>query len=672
MRNQKGMTLVEILVAMGLMVMVAFCFTPFMLSSLQNVQVAGQQRETLYEQKGDIEEQIAEGIDYTAPDDSFTGVLVNFKQGAVTEQSSAEGIFLTSVGEMLTSFIARDEASLTLSPGSVVENSPNTVTIEITCDFVAFTDASKFSLVESDGTTGTAVPWVTFSIDASNDHRAVMRAAVGGYRFDMSKTYLVCYDTLKAPLTVTPSSLVAVGSNGAYYVYTADKVWKKGSGTNSSSSTGRLGDQKLNDIVWTGTQYLAVGEKGSWYYTQDGAGWQYDNIGSEATLNHLSNNEATVYVSGTVEKGWLLKYQAPYQIRLTDLSSPRLGKDVDSESETWFGYGEAGTIAWFNNIQKDMWGTYSTWYNNVRVGNVDLFDRGNHLGDMDFNGYTSIGVETRPEVLAVSNTYGKIYNTLDGVTWNNNGDRKQDASAVINPDKPAAYIHTYYYKDDNAESGWSELSFSLPADNIENAQPLAIVAEADGTYSITYNNQKYILREDAESTVTLETYYKNSVITIGNVLNSAAFGSTETGDRWVVGGNAAFEETDTYTKNMEKKAYKINATGAAPLWEKTSDQSLTAEPDNPGTGTVEDQNVKILWREGDNYQDGIWHIAEVPSECTTINDIEFIGGKFYAVGDDGWIMYSLDGKTWTEMDVDPSLTEDLYGIAGWGDDWGTD
>ncbi|OUN87377.1 hypothetical protein [Gemmiger sp. An50] len=82
--------------------------------------------------------------------------------------------------------------------------------------------------------------------------------------------------------------------------------------------------------------------------------------------------------------------------------------------------------------------------------------------------------------------------------------------------------------------------------------------------------------------------------------------------------------------------------------------------------------AKILWRNATDYDAGQWQVAEVPSNCPTINDIEFIGGKFYAVGDGDWIMVSENGKKWTQMNVINDLGKNLYGIAGWGDDWGTD
>lgn len=422
MKNQKGMTLVEILVAMGLMVMVVFCFTPFMLSSLQNVQVAGEQRENLYTQKGDMEEQISEGIDYTTT--GLEGVAVYFSQGSEPPVvGTANGLYLTS--DLLTSFIASDEAELDISPGSVSENCPSSQVITITCDFMEFTDVNKFELKE--GTSKANWP-VEFTILDAN--HATMKA-VGSYKFDMKYAYQICYDTVSADLRITPSSLIAVGQDGAYYVYTSEGKWKQGAGT----ATGFLGDSTLRDAVWTGTQYVAAGDDGSWYYTEDVGGWQNKELGSNTDLTHLSTDDGQIYVSGTVTKErWFNKYYKAFKGEYTLASE---AERINDPNITEFYHGEASTVVRFGNTRKVLWGTFydRIWglftANQLYVESEPVFSAGNHLGDIDYNGYSNMEADEKPEVIAVSKTDGKIYHSLDGVNWINNGDRK-DTERVPN------------------------------------------------------------------------------------------------------------------------------------------------------------------------------------------------------------------------------------------------
>ena len=657
MKNQKGMTLVEILVAMGLMVMVVFCFTPFMLSSLQNVQVAGEQRENLYTQKGDMEEQISEGIDYTTT--GLEGVAVYFSQGSEPPVvGTANGLYLTS--DLLTSFIASDEAELDISPGSVSENCPSSQVITITCDSMEFTDVNKFELKE--GTSKANWP-VKFTILDAN--HATMEA-VGSYKFDMKYEYQICYDTVSADLRITPSSLIAVGQDGAYYVYTSEGKWKQGAGT----ATGSLGDITLRDAVWTGTQYVAAGDDGSWYYTEDVGGWQNKELGSNTDLTHLSTDDGQIYVSGTVTyRPVFITFYTEYQKVYTQASEAVEGNGVYLAQR----FGEASVVAKFGTTKRVLWATYHDAFfdlyndNQLYIGDKAVFDTNNHVGDIEFNGYAYGELDEAPEVIAVSETSGKIWHTLDGQTWTNNGDRK-DTEKIPNAEKSPAYVYTYSIVDDQGEN--STLTFTVKTTESD-GQPGQVFENEQGEDCIEYEGKQYILSDVAACTIAQETYYEEGEITIGNNLNAVAFGELEeSGDVWVAGGDATYKNDNRFTKDIVELSYRYIDGN----WVKIAETEKTSEPDEDAggsEGTVE-TTAKILWRNATDYDAGQWQVAEVPSNCPTINDIEFIGGKFYAVGDGDWIMVSENGKKWTQMNVINDLGKNLYGIAGWGDDWGTD
>lgn len=654
MRNQKGMTLVEILVAMGLMVMVVFCFTPFMLSSLQNVQVAGDQREEVYQEKGDMEEQLAEGIDYTDPSLSFSDVGITFEQGTNTATVAAKGLFLTSVGDMLVSFLASDKATFDIAPGSVSENCPNSLTIDITCDFMKFgteDDDPKFELKEN----GVKVGWVQFEIVTEN--HAVM-SANSVYEFDIKNKYEICYGAMSAPLIVTPSSLIAVGENGAYYVITSEKKWKLGEGTEEDED-GKLGSNTLRDAVWTGTQYVAGGDKGSWYYTEEEGGWQQNNLDEKDNFTHLHTFDGEIYTSG------YFLYRVIFQDRpYPYLQHVKTAKEIQKGSanfEDWLDFRDtiatAATTTWIGNNPHTLWATFKE-NSDVSIdtfpdGDSALVHIGTQINDLVSNERTGAQAEV---VAALDN--GKIYTTSTANEWTNNGDFI-DPNRQKREDKDPAKVYRYHLEDGT--------DYVVPY--VEGVPMLEIYSRRIPLLGTTYyiktpEGNKELSGPNNACELSYEEYFQQDTLTTNGQLNAAAFGETESGGIWVVGGDVALRQTISYTRDVDTEAiYSINSRNQ---WVENPGTFNPAVPD--GEVTVEGETAKILWRDADEHDVGTWQAADVPPGCTTINDIEFIGGKFYAVGDDGWILTSTDGKYWTEMQKASGLTADLYGIAGWGEE----
>ena len=71
------------------------------------------------------------------------------------------------------------------------------------------------------------------------------------------------------------------------------------------------------------------------------------------------------------------------------------------------------------------------------------------------------------------------------------------------------------------------------------------------------------------------------------------------------------------------------------------DDDITFQPDNGG----------LTWKEAANSTFG----------SSAIRNVSYINNKFFAVGDDGKIAYSTDGKIWTA--VITAFTDTIYGIA---------
>ncbi len=654
-KNQNGFTLAEILVAMGLMVIVAFCFTPFMLSSLKNVQMSGEKREELYQEQGKLEEKYADHVN-----DGDSNVPITFRQDGKSDvETGVAGTYLESTEKLFSAFSAKDEATLTISPGSVSENCPIGTAIKISSDFLTFDDMSQFDFTEN----GTSIKnrCVTFEPVDGAPNQAIMKLVFNDRSIVLSaaNTYLIKYGELSARLRITPPSLITVGAGGSNYGRTSSGSWKARSA---------LGSYTLRDAVWTGTQYVAAGDKGSWYYTEEDGGWKtletpligrstwlFYEVSDYQTNELYLDSDGKLYMAGKYTESGLFTTNSYGVFNTPDpLSEITLSQNYDDQT------GTAAVRGWVNGAMRVLWGyTYARrpYVNENQIGTENALVSG-----MSWNGQQSN--EKSEIVLSLGN--GKIYNLTAGNGWNwvNNGDRTSDiANRILREDKLPRYYVSYMLKNGDTleidvEKG-SESAGLLPVTRTKKS--------GRTTYTVQYNGQTYTLAtENGGCEIRDETYYQDSTVTTEGTLNDTAYGDTGV---WVAVGNAALNSQNVYTKDVISRAYRIgswtNNVGKLVPGTTTTGSNVTDE-----TAVTSSQAAKILWRDANAANPGQWHPATVPSGVGTLNAVEYIGGRFYAVGDSGTILSSDDGKEWkAETLVLPSgvtTKPNLYGIAGWG------
>lgn len=660
--NRKGFTLAELLVALGLMVTVVFVFTPFMLSSLNSVRVAGEKRQEIFAEKGELEELMAKGIDYTASDDDDESLVVPFRRNGVEVLSSVRGVVLQSTDKEMTTFLAKDTASLSITPSKISENSPNDTVIQIFCDFIDFTDLSLFKLTENpDGgatpasyTNGALSP-VAFVISAADPRQATLTISDTSIIDLANAPYWVCYGDIKARLDVTPSSLIAVGENGAYYVKKGGQ-WQLGITPASVGGTGLLGSVTLRDAVWADGAYVAAGDSGRWYHTGNGS-WSPIVIDSRYSFLdlHFSPLTGRLLSAGYyhdeawlwIIKLWDLDYRYYQDLTYpTDLSASYSGDEGY--------YGDAVTTGYVGADATAVQAYHSTSNNNSRItaGAADL-------AVLNGSRVTAIAANDRSGndsefILTAAN--GKIYNyKYSGGSYvvANNGDTP-DTGRQLRTDKPA--VSKYVYTLTNP-TGTLEADILLPLS--------ATGSGGSRRYFVTYEGETYQLRNRTGSCYYVtETYYERSTVTVSGDLRGVAYGN----DTWVaVGGTTQVNATNAYSKDVVSKAYSASSS-STPVWVAGSTTTTTNVADNPVTGQ---QSSTILYRAGSETGTGQWSIATPPSgfSTTALNKVEFLGGKFYAVGNSGAIFSSENGVTWTAeaKKTGQTLNANLYGIAGWGD-----
>lgn len=289
--NSRGFTLMETLIAMTILMLVIFTFTPLMLTSLRNVDLAWAQRDELYEEKAEIESELAQGMD---PAQEMENKIVRFSRGGQYSQreGTVAGYIVESGNAKL--FVAHETASMTISPRRVSETAKNNaIEIELYSELLEFKNANEFSLTGS----GDKIKYAgaIFQIDPTDPHRATLKITDTDALSMAKSPYTVAYgnsEYLSAKLRITPASIAAVGENGAYYIYKNGRwiaPYTKGAAT-------------LNEAVRTSEYLVLTGDGGSWQYAGD-EGWGAAAQNSAYQYAGLAHSQSTGLLYSFLNQG---------------------------------------------------------------------------------------------------------------------------------------------------------------------------------------------------------------------------------------------------------------------------------------------------------------------------------------------------------------------------------
>lgn len=104
----------------------------------------------------------------------------------------------------------------------------------------------------------------------------------------------------------------AIAWNGSRFVAVGEKIWSSPDGTNwiTHASGSNL---FLNEVIWTGTQFVAVGNGGAILTSWDGARWRQRSSGTSADLFGVAFNGKRLVVVGA-DKTILLSAEIPSHI----------------------------------------------------------------------------------------------------------------------------------------------------------------------------------------------------------------------------------------------------------------------------------------------------------------------------------------------------------------------
>ncbi|MEG2204957.1 MAG: hypothetical protein RRY21_07340, partial [Oscillospiraceae bacterium] len=127
--------------------------------------------------------------------------------------------------------------------------------------------------------------------------------------------------------------------------------------------------------------------------------------------------------------------------------------------------------------------------------------------------------------------------------------------------------------------------------------------------------------------------------------------------------------SNAFTVDTDTTTYTIPVGGAV-AWVRGTTSSVTAQPDGDSIQTG-NKTTHMLVREHSATAAGYWKTIDLPNTVETLFGVEFIGDRFYAVGQDtgnnGMVLSSRDGLTWEKEKVVGAAAVTLRGIAGIGE-----
>jgi len=304
-KSKKGFTLVEILVALTIILMVVFAFTPLMAFSLRQIYESGKGQKELYESKSQMEKKLSE----RNTNSGLPSVTINtvFKEATTssgevlpkTGPIPVTGAFVSDTGtlsgfELATVYTAiaagDNKARIRLVPNSVSEDD-NLLgkVIYIYSEFLAFApeDAGRFKLYDKNNNQVNTVSFsfidnMTMAMTLSSTSPSVT-ASLQPYTVKLGNN-----DSYTAKLYVEPPNIIVAASNGEYY---SSKGIDGSSGSMQPlfyKSSGKIANS-INEIIWDGatSRYLAVGNGGVYRTLSGGNSWTTGDItGNGSILNN--------------------------------------------------------------------------------------------------------------------------------------------------------------------------------------------------------------------------------------------------------------------------------------------------------------------------------------------------------------------------------------------------
>ena len=309
MVNKKGMTLIEVLVAIFLIALLTFVFVPFINSSFRWIILAGKMHKDLSSAKSVVDEAIAKedffiassyplyfdsGQEFDVDGTLITNnslstflafdALINFESGLIQEGYAGEhGTYAGDIGAYPGSdplYVRMIGQSTHLSkPGGFVSSR-----------IISFKDKNgndvnvanpnfdyALNVIDSD-TADIIIESGQYGLDNAHSPYGIVIETRYGFYFLWRK------ETINLGIKISLPTYMALGTNGVEEMSSNHEDWL--------AKSGRLPNQTFNGIAWGNKSFVAVGNGGKIYYHKNQKDW------TQASLAISDNLQFIRYING--------------------------------------------------------------------------------------------------------------------------------------------------------------------------------------------------------------------------------------------------------------------------------------------------------------------------------------------------------------------------------------
>ncbi|NMA65734.1 MAG: prepilin-type N-terminal cleavage/methylation domain-containing protein [Clostridiaceae bacterium] len=347
MKNNKGFTLIEIMVALTIIMIIIFAFTPITVYSFKKFHESGTGQKELYAQKSTIEDKLATRKENT----DLPSVTINtvFKETvsaggqtvSKTGPISVTGFFVSDTNNLsdfklatvYTALHSQDnKARIRLIPNVVSEDDDiSEKTIYIYSEFFIFSedDISYFELYDKNGSRINEVNFkyvnnttVSMKFNSTNNNPPIT-ASLQPYTVRLGDN-----NSITAKLYVEPPNIIVATAYGQYFSSKGIDI-TGGSGSNTIPDFYQVNETiggHVNDLIWdnSNSRYIAVGDDGNYRTLSGGNHWVSDSITGNGSIVNVNiilagyrNKTPSIKTVGLDHRGIpVIGGIFPYQVRL--------------------------------------------------------------------------------------------------------------------------------------------------------------------------------------------------------------------------------------------------------------------------------------------------------------------------------------------------------------------
>lgn len=398
-KEDRGFTLVEVLVALSILTIIIISFTTLLTSSYRNIISAGNKSQATYHVQMDMEEHIADeqATDVGELEIFFPGVGDITVPGGLLEIDDTQGGRTSESTAFLPVLVVIIEPD----PQYHLVGIAQTITVNIKTRNVVFgkdVDVSLYKLTSPDtsiastsGVINSNIATLTLEVPANydpgeseNDFNHIISVEIDG----IDRVFQVFYRIFRpAFLAGAPSGKIYVASNAA-------DLWEEIDTTVAHD---------ILDIYSLGSKFIAIGRSGTILTSDFGSTWTDSSVAS-GDLHAMTTNASRFVIVG--QDG-------------TILISNNSGTSWTDNSNSVVDYVTEANETFYKDITNNLLAVANIGTNFVAVGDgiiLNSTDNGNTWQEVINSGTFNDVTYAGENFIAVGNS-GWIYTSPDGETW---------------------------------------------------------------------------------------------------------------------------------------------------------------------------------------------------------------------------------------------------------------